>query len=68
MTNPDEPVNLVENTSLRSFYDIAFTWADGASNMGSVIIDYEISHALGIDANAVFSVFEANIVGRAYTA
>jgi hypothetical protein len=68
MTNPDAPVSLAENTSLRSFFDIAFVWNDGPSNMGSVIIDYELSIADGIEADATFSVFESNIVGRAYTA
>jgi hypothetical protein len=57
MTNPNEPVSFIENTNLRSFFDIAFTWVDGASNMGSVIIDYELSFALGIEADAIFSVF-----------
>lgn len=68
MTNPNEPVSFIENTNLRSFFDIAFTWVDGASNMGSVIIDYELSFALGIEADAIFSVFQENIVGRAVTA
>lgn len=26
MTNPDAPVLLTENTSLRSFFDLAFAW------------------------------------------
>jgi hypothetical protein len=68
MINPDAPVNFMENTSLRSFTDLAFTWQDGARNMGSPIIDYEISFALGIEYDGVFSVFSSNIIGRAYTA
>ena len=68
MTNPDPPVDLAENTSLRSFFDLALVWNDGASNMGSAIIDYELWIADGIAADAVFSLFTSNIVGRAFTA
>jgi hypothetical protein len=56
MTNPDPPLGLTENTSLRSFTQVSFVWVDGLSNMGAPIIDYQISIADGIDANATFSI------------
>lgn len=40
MYNPDPPVNFIENESLRSFFDVAFVWQNGADNRGSPIIDY----------------------------
>jgi len=40
MYNPDPPVSLTENTSLRSFFDVTFVWQNGAENRGSPIIDY----------------------------
>lgn len=56
MTNPDPPLSLTENTSLRSFTQVAFVWIDGLSNMGAPIIDYQISIADGIDADATFRI------------
>jgi hypothetical protein len=67
MTNPDAPVNLIENTSLRSFTQIAFVWQEGANNYGSAIIDYTLSIADGIESDAVFSVLQANILTKSFT-
>jgi hypothetical protein len=67
MINPDPPVDLTENTNLRSFFDVAFVWQDGANTNGSPIVDYDISVADGIEADASFTIFQANIPTKSYT-
>jgi hypothetical protein len=42
-TNPDVPINLAENTSLRSKSTIGLTWSKAEFIGGAEIIDYRIS-------------------------
>lgn len=42
---PDAPINLAEDTSLRTVTTIGLTWNSGASDGGSTILDYRISFA-----------------------
>lgn len=67
VTNPDAPVSLVENTSLRSFTSLSFVWADGMNNYGSSIIDYTIWIASGVSSNATFTVYAQHILQKSYT-
>lgn len=67
MTNPDQPINLVENTNLRTFNELALVWTDGPSNNGSPISDYLISIAIGIDSTE-FSVLEDMVITKSYIA
>jgi hypothetical protein len=67
MTNPDAPINLIENTNLRTFNELALLWTDGASNNGSPISDYVVSVAIGIDSTE-FSVLEDMVITKSYQA
>ena len=42
-TIPDAPINIAEDTSLRTKTDIGFIWSEGASNGGLAVIDFRIS-------------------------
>lgn len=46
ITKPDAPINLLEDTSLRTASTLGLQWQDGASDGGSVILDYRISYAI----------------------
>jgi len=58
LTNPDAPVNLVEDQSGRSQTSVAFSWQEGAQNGGSAIIDYRIYMDAGEGYNLIASGFE----------
>lgn len=45
ITVPDKPINLSEDSLLRTLTDLGITWTEGASNGGSVVIDYRVSMA-----------------------
>ena len=49
MTNPDSPILVAEDVSLRAATSISLTWSDGPSNGGDLIIDYRIQMAQGDD-------------------
>jgi hypothetical protein len=42
ITNPDSPVNIVEDITERALNAVAFSWEQGSSNGGSVVIDFNI--------------------------
>lgn len=42
LTNPDAPINFADNAAVTHKTQIGLTWADGAENGGSDIIDYRI--------------------------
>jgi hypothetical protein len=42
---PDAPVNLAEDTSLRSPTELGLTWNEGAANGGAAVTEYRISYA-----------------------
>ena len=65
MTNPDSPILVAENVSLRSATSISITWSEGPSNGGDSIIDYRVSMAQD-DSN--YQVIASNVVGTSYTA
>lgn len=43
LTNPDAPVNLVEDYATKTESRIGLEWEDGASNGGATIQDYRVS-------------------------
>lgn len=43
MTNPDAPINVAEDISLKSATSIALEWDEGLTNGGATVIDYEIT-------------------------
>ncbi len=45
LTNPDAPVNLVEDYSQRTATSLGFTWAQGVKNGGSDVLDFTVSIA-----------------------
>jgi len=67
MTNPDEPINLIENTNLRSFTQIAMVWDDGLSGNGSPVYAYVVSVAIGLDSTS-FTVLDDNVITKNYIA
>lgn len=69
MTNPEAPINLIENTSLRTFNTLALVWTDGASANGDPISEYVVSVAIGIDAtDNDYSVLEEGVITKNYLA
>ena len=64
MTNPDAPILVAENPSLRSASSISLTWSDGPSNGGDSIIDYRIQMAQGDD---VYSEVATGVTTRYHT-
>lgn len=65
MTEPDSPINLAEDESLRTATSISFTWDEGASNGGDSIIDYRISFA---QESSVYTVLAVGVTAKEYTA
>jgi hypothetical protein len=69
MTNPEAPINLMENTSLRTFNTLALVWTDGSSANGDPISEYVVSVAIGIDAtDNDYSVLEEGVITKNYLA
>lgn len=46
ITKPDSPINLLEDTSQRSVTTLGINWQAGASDGGSVVLDYRINIAI----------------------
>lgn len=45
ITIPDAPINLVEVLEKRSYTQLALSWSAGASDGGSIVIDYRVQIA-----------------------
>lgn len=43
---PDAPLNLAEDSALRTISTLGLTWSDGASDGGAPILDYRVSMAI----------------------
>jgi hypothetical protein len=67
ITNPDAPLNLAEDYSLRTATSLGLTWGEGLENGGSVVLDYEISYDDATNG-VTYSVLESNILGNSYLA
>jgi hypothetical protein len=67
LTNPDAPVTFVENLATKSATSIGVTWAEGASNGGTVIIDYRLSYDQGTGSGS-FSVLIESLTSKSYVA
>jgi hypothetical protein len=57
-TTPDAPINLTENTLIRTKSTIGLTWSQAAFNGGAIVIDYRISIA---QSGGDYSVLASNI-------
>jgi hypothetical protein len=55
ITKPDSPINLVEETSLRSTTTLGLTWNAGLDDGGTPLLDYRIS----MEINGVYQVIAA---------
>jgi len=64
-TNPDAPVSLAENTSLRTKSQLALTWSAATFTGGATIEDYRISIA---EQGGSYSVLATGLVTPEYTA
>jgi hypothetical protein len=42
LTNPDPPLNFVNNPKVTNSVQIGLTWNDGVSNGGAPVLDYTI--------------------------
>jgi hypothetical protein len=61
ITNPDAPVNIVEDITERALNSVAFTWEQGASNGGSVVFDFNIYYDQGVGKYILIKKFYANL-------
>jgi hypothetical protein len=64
-TNPDAPVNLLEDETQRTKSTLAITWEDAPFTGGAVIIDYRVSIA---EQGGSYSVLASNVAERTYLA
>jgi hypothetical protein len=55
ITKPDAPINLIEETSLRTASTLGLTWSPGLDEGGTPVLDYRIS----MEINGVFTVLAA---------
>jgi len=46
---PDKPVNLVNNPAVTSSHNISFSWSAAPTNVGEVVIDYQIFYEQATD-------------------
>lgn len=46
ISNPDPPVNLVENYSQRSASTLGFTWEDGELDRGAEVTSYRVHYSI----------------------
>jgi len=63
-TTPDAPINLAEDTSLRTKSTLGLTWTQAEFTGGAVIIDYRINIA---QVGGSYSVLASNLVNPSYT-
>lgn len=47
LTNPDAPINIAEDTSLKSGTIIGLQWEEGPSNGGTAVLDYRLNYDQG---------------------
>jgi hypothetical protein len=64
-TTPDAPINLTENTLLRTKSTLGLTWSKADFIGGAEIIDYRISIA---QSGGSYSILASNVVSSTYTA
>ena len=64
-TNPDPPINIAEDYSLRDPTTLGITWSPAAFTGGDVIIDYRINIA---EQGGAFSVLASGLLTPDYTA
>jgi hypothetical protein len=48
ITKPDPPTNIIEDIAQRTLNSIGFYWEQGASDGGSIVIDFRIYYDQGI--------------------
>lgn len=64
-TTPDAPINLAENTSLRTKSTIGLTWSKADFIGDAEIIDYRVNYA---QLGGSYSILASNIASPLYTA
>lgn len=55
VTNPDLPINLADAPSITNSVQIGLTWAEGAANGGTPVLDYRIIFDQGINSYAILA-------------
>lgn len=63
---PDAPVSFAENSGVRTYTDMSFTWVDGALTGGAAVIDYRLKFRVSGSGNDYVSA-ATNIVPQSYT-
>ena len=48
LTNPDPPINLAEDLSLKSGTIVGLTWEKAVNNGGTYVLDYRLSYDQGV--------------------
>lgn len=61
---PDTPISLANNPAITSSQNISFTWSPGASNGGTVVLDYSIFYEQATD---VWQPLAVNYLTTSYT-
>ena len=65
ITNPDAPVNLVEDASKRTATTLGLQWQDGADNGGSPVTSYTLE--MTTVADNLFTVLQSGITQQQFT-
>ena len=60
---PSSPINVQRNAATSTPIAIGFTWEDGASNGGSVVLDYQVLTDSGSNGST-FSIARTGITSR----
>lgn len=55
ISNPDPPVNLVENYSQRSVNTLGFTWEDGAEDRGAEVTEWKVFYSVNSDTGPFYT-------------
>lgn len=67
LTRPDQPITVQENLEPKSGTSIGMTWAEGATNGGSEVIDYRVSYDQGTGTES-FSILADQLTVKSYIA
>lgn len=65
LTNPDAPINVLEDESQRTSNSITFTWEDGAQDGGASIDNYRVSSD---QSTGTYVVLSSGVTAKSYTA
>jgi hypothetical protein len=57
---PNAPINLVNDPTKTTAYQVGFSWSDGAYNGGSPVIDYQVSFTE--QSSSTYAIFASGIL------